>query len=198
MKPRDAAAAAVAGQGRARPSACFGGMRRAPWRRCTAAESSVRFRAEAEDAEHLLQIPPKTSKGAQREKSRSTFRPRADARADCCASAHFIPRLPCGAPPPSGWYIAARGRTPREQVEQENVARSARSRFESIVTRTLAGSRSGLSGGPSGGTLGGQRGLAWSGSVAPWPMPTAQETCGDAYHLRQRMMLRVGMHRCSQ
>ena len=95
----------------------------------------------------------------------------------------------------TGWYIAARGRTPREQVEQENVARSARPRFESIVTRTLAGSRSGLSGGPSGGTLGGQRGLAWSGSVAPWPMPTAQETCGDAYHLRQRMMLRVGMHR---
>ena len=163
---------------------------------CTVAQVfGGRVLGEAEDAEHLLQIPPKTSKGAQREKSRSTFRPRADARADCCASAHFIPRLPCGAPPPSGWYIAARGRTPREQVEQENVARSARPRFESIATRTLAGSRSGLS---SGGTLGGQRGLAWSGSVAPWPMPTAQETCGDAYHLRQRMMLRVGMHRCSQ
>ena len=57
----------------------------------------------------------------------------------------------------TGWYIAVGG-----------VARSARPRFESSVTRALAGSRSGLSGGQSGGTLGGQRGRAWSGSVAPW------------------------------
>ena len=66
---------------------------------CTVAQVfGGRVLGEAEDAEHLLQIPPKTSKGAQREKS--TFRPRADARADCCASsAPFIPRLPCGAPP---------------------------------------------------------------------------------------------------
>ncbi len=66
---------------------------------CTVAQVyGGRVLGEAEDAEHLLQIPPKTSKGAQREKSWSTFRP-ADARADCCASAPFIPRLPCGAPP---------------------------------------------------------------------------------------------------
>ena len=167
-------------------------MRRAPWRRCTEAESSVRPRTP-NTCSRYRRNP------ARAPSERSPGPPAALVLMPVRTAAHQLTSSPvCLAAHPSGWYIAARGRTPREQVEQENVARSARPRFESIVPRTLAGSRSGLSGGPSGGTLGGQRGLAWSGSVAPWPMPTAQETCGDAYHLRQRMMLRVGMHRCSQ
>ena len=52
-----------------------------------------------------------------------------------------------------------------ESHTHANVSRSARPRFEIVVTRALAGSRSGLSCGPSGGTLGGQRGRAGSGSA---------------------------------
>ncbi len=113
----------------------------------------------------------------------------------------------------STWADAAEEKGGVESQTHENVSRSARPRFEIVVTRALAGSRSGLSGGPSGGTLGGQRGEAWRMAAADRPGVaahadgTSQETLrtrhpmtsrGDAHHLRRRLMLRVGMHRCSQ
>ncbi len=50
-----------------------------------------------------------------------------------------------------------------ESHTHASVSRSARPRFEIVVARALAGSRSGLSGAPAGGTLGRQRGRAGSG-----------------------------------